>query len=70
MNPRQKVKSRLLIKKSENYLLGRDVTIELKNVLMIRGTLHSVDQYLNIKKNSLTWYDSKFFVIFEFFVLG
>jgi small nuclear ribonucleoprotein (snRNP)-like protein len=25
------------------------VTVELKNDLAIRGTLHSVDQYLNIK---------------------
>ncbi|KAJ9686928.1 hypothetical protein PVL29_015682 [Vitis rotundifolia] len=30
-------------------LVGREVTMELKNDLAIRGTLHSVDQYLNIK---------------------
>ncbi|KAK4482256.1 hypothetical protein RD792_009407 [Penstemon davidsonii] len=30
-------------------LVGREVTVELKNDLAIRGTLHSVDQYLNIK---------------------
>ena len=30
-------------------LVGREVTVELKNDLSIRGTLHSVDQYLNIK---------------------
>lgn len=27
------------------------VTVELKNDLAIKGTLHSVDQYLNIKLN-------------------
>eukprot|EP00891_Asterochloris_glomerata_P007685 jgi/Astpho2/7685/e_gw1.00115.153.1_t len=30
-------------------LVGKEVTIELKNDLQISGTLHSVDQYLNIK---------------------
>ncbi|XP_075500883.1 sm-like protein LSM2 [Primulina tabacum] len=30
-------------------LVGREVTVELKNDLAMRGTLHSVDQYLNIK---------------------
>ncbi|XP_057800549.1 uncharacterized protein LOC131016013 [Salvia miltiorrhiza] len=30
-------------------LVGRELTVELKNDLAIRGTLHSVDQYLNIK---------------------
>jgi small nuclear ribonucleoprotein (snRNP)-like protein len=30
-------------------LVGKEVTVELKNDLAIRGTLHSVDQYLNIK---------------------
>jgi U6 snRNA-associated Sm-like protein LSm2 len=29
------------------------VTVELKNDLAITGTLHSVDQYLNIKLNSI-----------------
>ena len=28
------------------------VTVELKNDLAISGTLHSVDQYLNIKLNN------------------
>ena len=28
------------------------VTVELKNDLAIQGTLHSVDQYLNIKLNN------------------
>ena len=30
-------------------LVGKDVMVELKNDLSICGTLHSVDQYLNIK---------------------
>jgi U6 snRNA-associated Sm-like protein LSm2 len=30
-------------------LVGKDVVVELKNDLCICGTLHSVDQYLNIK---------------------
>ncbi|XP_058077828.1 sm-like protein LSM2 [Magnolia sinica] len=30
-------------------LVGKQVTVELKNDLAITGTLHSVDQYLNIK---------------------
>jgi small nuclear ribonucleoprotein (snRNP)-like protein len=30
-------------------LVGKTVTVELKNDLALRGELHSVDQYLNIK---------------------
>lgn len=30
-------------------LVGKEVTVELKNDLCITGKLHSVDQYLNIK---------------------
>ncbi|KAJ8452473.1 hypothetical protein Cgig2_000062 [Carnegiea gigantea] len=30
-------------------IVGREVVVELKNDLAIRGTLRSVDQYLNIK---------------------
>lgn len=30
-------------------LVGKQVTVELKNDLAITGKLHSVDQYLNIK---------------------
>jgi small nuclear ribonucleoprotein (snRNP)-like protein len=29
------------------------ITVELKNDLSITGTLHSVDQYLNIKLNNI-----------------
>ena len=32
---------------------GRQVTVELKNDLVITGVLHSVDQYLNIKLNGV-----------------
>lgn len=34
-------------------LVGKEVTVELKNDLCITGTLHSVDQYLNIKLNAI-----------------
>jgi len=30
-------------------LVGKEIVVELKNDLAIRGTLHSVDQYLNVK---------------------
>lgn len=30
-------------------LVGKEVTVELKNDLAITGILHSVDQYLNVK---------------------
>lgn len=30
-------------------LVGKQVLVELKHGMSIRGTLHSVDQYLNIK---------------------
>jgi len=30
-------------------LIGKEIVIELKNDLSLRGTLHSVDQYLNFK---------------------
>ncbi|KAG6510259.1 hypothetical protein ZIOFF_028268 [Zingiber officinale] len=34
-------------------LVGKEVMMELKNDLAIRGTLHSVDQYLNIKLENI-----------------
>ncbi|EIE21161.1 Sm-D1 protein [Coccomyxa subellipsoidea C-169] len=34
-------------------LVGKEVTVELKNDLAITGILHSVDQYLNIKLNNV-----------------
>lgn len=30
-------------------LVGNQVTVELKNDIIIKGTLHSVDQFLNIR---------------------
>ena len=35
-------------------LVGKDVVVELKNDLSIHGTLHSVDQYLNIKLTDIS----------------
>ncbi|XP_043938082.1 U6 snRNA-associated Sm-like protein LSm2 [Protopterus annectens] len=35
-------------------LVGKDVVVELKNDLSICGTLHSVDQYLNIKLSDIS----------------
>lgn len=34
-------------------LVGQEVIVELKNDLQLRGTLVSVDQYLNVKLNNL-----------------
>ncbi len=36
-------------------LVGKDVVVELKNDLSLCGTLHSVDQYLNIKVKASFW---------------
>lgn len=30
-------------------LVGKEVAVELKNDVILTGTLHSVDQYLNVK---------------------
>mmetsp|Transcript_28809 Transcript_28809/g.92954 ORF Transcript_28809/g.92954 Transcript_28809/m.92954 type:complete len:98 (-) Transcript_28809:87-380(-) len=30
-------------------LIGKEIVVELKNDLALKGTLHSVDQYLNFK---------------------
>ena len=35
-------------------LLGKEVTVEMKNDLSIRGTLHSVDQFLNVKLSNVS----------------
>ena len=35
-------------------LVNHEVTIELKNDISIRGTLKSVDQYLNIKLDDIS----------------
>jgi small nuclear ribonucleoprotein (snRNP)-like protein len=38
-------------------LVNHEVTVELKNDISIRGTLKSVDQYLNIKLDDITVVD-------------
>jgi U6 snRNA-associated Sm-like protein LSm2 len=38
-------------------LVEHEVTIELKNDILIRGTLKSVDQYLNIKLDNISVVD-------------
>ncbi|KAI8048389.1 DOM34-interacting protein [Syncephalis plumigaleata] len=38
-------------------LVGQEVTVELKNELAIRGKLVSVDQFLNIKLDSINVMD-------------
>jgi len=40
-------------------LVGKEVVIELKNDLSIAGTLHSVDQYLNVKLNDVQVLDAE-----------
>lgn len=35
-------------------LIDHEVTVELKNDIQIRGTLKSVDQYLNIKLDGIS----------------
>ncbi len=35
-------------------LIDHEVTVELKNDIQIRGTLKSVDQYLNIKLENIS----------------
>ncbi|XP_062515444.1 U6 snRNA-associated Sm-like protein LSm2 [Corticium candelabrum] len=35
-------------------LVGKEVIVELKNELSVCGTLHSVDQFLNIKLTDIT----------------
>ena len=35
-------------------LIDKEIAVELKNDVALTGTLHSVDQYLNIKLNDVT----------------
>lgn len=42
-------------------LEGKTVTVELKNDLQIRGTLVSVDQYLNLKLDAVQVVDKESF---------
>ncbi|KAJ3110225.1 U6 snRNA-associated Sm-like protein LSm2 [Phlyctochytrium bullatum] len=39
-------------------LVGQPITVELKNDLSIRGTLVSVDQFLNIKLDDIKMHDN------------
>jgi len=39
-------------------LVGKEVVVEVKNDLVLMGTLHSVDQYLNVKLTNVTVVDS------------
>ncbi|VDO93529.1 unnamed protein product [Soboliphyme baturini] len=40
-------------------LVGKEVVVELKNDLSIAGTLHSVDQFLNIKLTDISVTDAE-----------
>lgn len=40
-------------------LVGSEVSVELKNDLIIKGTLHSVDQFLNIRLTDVRTDDVK-----------
>jgi len=39
-------------------LVGKEVVVEVKNDLVLTGTLHSVNQYLNLKLTIVTVVDS------------
>lgn len=40
-------------------LVGKEIAVELKNDVVLTGTLHSVDQYLNIKLNNVQVVDKQ-----------
>ena len=40
-------------------LVGKEVAVELKNDVVLTGTLHSVDQYLNIKLTNVQVVDKE-----------
>ncbi|KAI0979798.1 hypothetical protein GJ496_011631 [Pomphorhynchus laevis] len=42
-------------------LVGKDVVVELKNDLSLCGSLHSVDQYLNIRLTDVSVLDTERF---------
>eukprot|EP00968_Pinguiococcus_pyrenoidosus_P028030 scaffold7613_cov258-Pinguiococcus_pyrenoidosus.AAC.9 len=42
-------------------LVGKEVAVELKNDVVLRGQLHSVDQYLNVKLTDLQVEDAERF---------
>jgi len=39
-------------------LVGKEIAVELKNDVILTGTLHSVDQYLNMKLLTVSVVDS------------
>lgn len=39
--------------------MGKEVAVELKNDVVLTGTLHSVDQYLNIKLTEVQVVDNQ-----------
>eukprot|EP00941_MAST-03F_sp_MAST-3F-sp1_P001080 g1080.t1 len=42
-------------------LEGKEVVVELKNDIAMRGTLHSVDQFLNVKLHNVDVVDKECF---------
>ena len=40
-------------------LVGKEIAVELKNDVVLTGTLHSVDQYLNVKLNNVQVVDKQ-----------
>uniref|UniRef100_A0A6U3SK19 U6 snRNA-associated Sm-like protein LSm2 n=1 Tax=Octactis speculum TaxID=3111310 RepID=A0A6U3SK19_9STRA len=42
-------------------LIGKEIAVELKNDVALTGTLHSVDQYLNIKLTDVQVVDAERF---------
>ncbi|XP_071510978.1 U6 snRNA-associated Sm-like protein LSm2 [Diadema antillarum] len=54
---RLRMASGLLFYSFFKSLVGKDVVVELKNDLSICGTLHSVDQFLNIKLTDISVVD-------------
>jgi U6 snRNA-associated Sm-like protein LSm2 len=58
-NGKQKLLIFLLFYSFFKTLVGKEVIIELKNDIVIKGNLQSVDQYLNIKLDKITVLDEK-----------
>ncbi|XP_066108648.1 U6 snRNA-associated Sm-like protein LSm2 [Saccopteryx bilineata] len=54
VRPAARCASAMLFYSFFKSLVGKDVVVELKNDLSICGTLHSVDQYLNIKLTDIS----------------
>ncbi len=47
-------------------LVGKELAVELKNDVVITGTLMSVDQYLNIKLNNINVRHCLFSCLFSY----